>query len=79
MARLTEILFSASLLAHAHTLTSAVNAVGLPRTLPLILNGWEATRSPVTGHTEQICHATLNTSSHDLATIDLRGVDPPAW
>ena len=39
LARLAEILFSASLLAHAHTLASAVHAVGLPRTLPLVLNG----------------------------------------
>jgi hypothetical protein len=37
--RLADILFSASLLAHAHATATAASAAALSMTLPLVING----------------------------------------
>jgi stress response protein SCP2 len=76
-ARLANILFSASLLAHAHAVASTVAAAGLPDTLPLVINGWEAAINPATGHPDRACRATMITDTRSLAHTDLSAVDPP--
>ena len=67
-ARLANILFSASLLAHAHAVASTVAAAGLPDTLPMVTNGWEAAINPATGRPDRACRATMITDTRSLAT-----------
>jgi len=75
--RLAKILFSASLLAHAHAIASTVAAAGLPDTLPLVFNGWEAASNPATVLSVRTCLASVITDARSLARTDLRAVDPP--
>jgi hypothetical protein len=76
--RLADILFSASLLAHAHATTTAASAAALSMTLPLVINGWETALGPASGRLARTCRATLITSIENLASINLSAVDPPA-
>jgi hypothetical protein len=76
--RLGDILFSASLLAHAHATTTAASAAALSMTLPLVINGWETALGPASGRLARTCRATLITSIENLASINLSAVDPPA-
>jgi hypothetical protein len=74
--RLADILFSASLLAHAAA--TAASAAALPMTLPLVINGRETALDPASGRLARTCRATLITSIENLASINLSAVDPPS-